>query len=507
MAVGGGIKVADIVVTDDALGTETLTLSGADAASFAIVGSELHYVGSSPDFETKSSYSVTVNADDASLGAPGSIEASQSFTLNINDIAGLTLTGDANANTLIGSPEVDTLSGLDGADILVGGAGADTLNGGAAQDFASYETSSSGLTADLLTTANNTGDAAGDTYISIERLRGSDFNDVLRGDNVNNFLEGGLGADTLDGRGGSDYASYILAGAAVTASLANQGLNTGEAAGDTYTSIEGLVGSDFDDTLLGNANNNFFRGNGGADVIDGGGGTDTAEYTGATTGVTADLANSANNTNDAFGDTYISIENLRGSNNGADTLRGDAVQNFLEGGNGNFADVLDGGDNNDFASYSSAASGLTASLANSGINTGDAQGDIYISIEALQGSNFDDTLIGDDNNNFLLGGLGADVLDGGLGIDSAEYRFASSGLTVDLSNSLNNTGEAVGDTFISIENLRGSGFNDTLTGDNNDNFLRGQGGADVLNGGGGSDTADYFSAGSGIHGRSPDTGQ
>ena len=37
----GGIKVADIVVTDDALGTETLTLSGADAASFEIVGNEL----------------------------------------------------------------------------------------------------------------------------------------------------------------------------------------------------------------------------------------------------------------------------------------------------------------------------------------------------------------------------------------------------------------------------------------------------------------------------------
>ena len=43
-------------------------------------------MGSSPDFETQSSYSVTVNANDESLGAPGSIEASQSFTLAINDV-------------------------------------------------------------------------------------------------------------------------------------------------------------------------------------------------------------------------------------------------------------------------------------------------------------------------------------------------------------------------------------------------------------------------------------
>ena len=81
-----GIKVADIVVTDDALGTETLTLCGADAASFAIVGNELCYIGASPNFEAQSSYSVTVNADDATLGDLGSVEASQTFTLTVNDV-------------------------------------------------------------------------------------------------------------------------------------------------------------------------------------------------------------------------------------------------------------------------------------------------------------------------------------------------------------------------------------------------------------------------------------
>jgi Ca2+-binding RTX toxin-like protein len=502
-----GTVVGALSATDPDAG-ETLTFSLIDDAGgrFAISGSDLVVAGAL-DFETASSHLVTVRVTDSANNS-----YDETFTISVTDVAGLVLTGDANANTLIGGPEADTLSGLGGADtldggagndtlnggdgnndVLIGGAGADALDGGNGNDFASYQTSSSALTVDLQFTANNTGDAVGDTYTSIERLIGSAFNDVLRGDNNGNFLEGGTGADLLNGRGGFDYASYIFATAGVTASLANQAVNSGDAAGDTYSNMEGLVGSAFNDTLIGDNNNNNLRGNAGADVLDGGGGRDTAEYTAATGGVTADLGNSANNTGDAAGDTYISIEDLRGSNSGADTLRGDANQNFLEGGQGNFADVLDGGaGGNDFASYQSATTGVTASLANPIANTGDAQGDIYISIEGFEGSSFNDTLTGDANQNFLMGGLGADALDGGGGSDWAEYRNSGIGVVADLSNPGNNTGEAAGDTYISIENLRGSSFNDTLTGDGNNNFLRGSGGADVLNGNGGSDTADYF---------------
>ena len=102
--------------------------------------------------------------------------------------------------------------------------------------------------------------------------------------------------------------------------------------------------------------------------------------------------------------------------------------------------------------------GLTASLANPALNTGDAAGDTYISIERLQGSAFDDVLIGDGGNNSLRGGAGADVLDGGGGFDTASYFTALTGLTVSLANPSLNTGEAAGDTFISIENISGSGF-------------------------------------------------
>ncbi len=78
-------KVADIVVTDDGLGTNSLSLSGADAASFEIVGTELRLkAGVVLDFETRASYSVKVNVDDTSLG--NTPDAFVDYTLTINDV-------------------------------------------------------------------------------------------------------------------------------------------------------------------------------------------------------------------------------------------------------------------------------------------------------------------------------------------------------------------------------------------------------------------------------------
>lgn len=77
--------VTSVTVTDDALGSETLTLSGPDAEVFQIVGSTLRVrAGTVLDYETQSSYSVTVNVDDASI--PGSPDDSQTFTLNLNNV-------------------------------------------------------------------------------------------------------------------------------------------------------------------------------------------------------------------------------------------------------------------------------------------------------------------------------------------------------------------------------------------------------------------------------------
>ena len=79
------VKVADINVTDDGLGTNNLTLSGADAISFQITGSSLYIkAGTVIDYETKTSYSVTINVDDATVGSTP--DASVNYVLNVTDV-------------------------------------------------------------------------------------------------------------------------------------------------------------------------------------------------------------------------------------------------------------------------------------------------------------------------------------------------------------------------------------------------------------------------------------
>jgi len=115
--IGSGVKVGDIMVADDALGSESLTLTGADAASFAVRnGNELYFVGSSPNFEAKSSYAVTVNVDDVTIGSTPDV--SQNFNIEIMDVneapTGVSLANQVGLaeNTVIGS-------GVKVADILI----------------------------------------------------------------------------------------------------------------------------------------------------------------------------------------------------------------------------------------------------------------------------------------------------------------------------------------------------------------------------------------------------
>ena len=223
-----------------------------------------------------------------------------------------TITGTAGDNTLIGTSGDDTiyglggndsLQGLAGNDVLDGGAGNDTLDGGSGQDFASYADAASAVSVNLsLTGAQDTVGAGTDTLISIEKLIGSNYNDVLHGDGLanslfggagddrlyggsgddnlygsagNDILDGGLGNDYLDGGAGSDTASYATANAAVHVSLAITGPQaTGGAGEDTLVSIENLLGSAFNDTLTGDANANKLNGGAGDDMLIGGAGQD-----------------------------------------------------------------------------------------------------------------------------------------------------------------------------------------------------------------------------------------
>jgi Ca2+-binding RTX toxin-like protein len=97
------------------------------------------------------------------------------------------------------------------------------------------------------------------------------------------------GADYIAGDIGYDYASYVSAPSGVVANLSQAAENTGDAAGDSYNSIEGLIGSGFDDRLTGNQldnvllgglGNDHLEGQSGQDKLDGGIGDDTAIYSG-----------------------------------------------------------------------------------------------------------------------------------------------------------------------------------------------------------------------------------
>jgi len=193
----------------------------------------------------------------------------------------------------------------------------------------------------------------------------------------------------------------------------------------------------------------------------------------------------------------VVIENATGGS-GDDLITGNSANNILIGGLGN--DTLNGGDGIDTASYDGTVTGVTVNLSlTSAQNTVGAGTDTLLAIENLTGSSFNDTLTGNTGNNVLNGGLGNDTLkgaagndtlNGGGGIDTASYDGTATGVTVNLSlTSAQNTVGAGTDILLAIENLIGSGFNDTLTGNTGNNVLNGGLGNDTLTGGTG---LDYF---------------
>ncbi len=98
------------------------------------------------------------------------------------------------------------------------------------------------------------------------------------------------------------------------------------------------------------------------------------------------------------------------------------------------------------------------------------------------GGRGDDTMYGGEGGDNLTGGAGADEFHGGNGTDVANYNDAKLGIVVALDGSVGSQGDAVDDTFIGVENVSGSRFDDTIIGNVENNSLFGGKGNDILRG-------------------------
>jgi len=294
-----------------------------------------------------------------------------SFKYTVSDgkggmaVATATFTVDP-TSTFNGSAGADVYLGLDSADTVYGNDGDDTLDGGYGDD-------------------------------------------TLYGGSGNDVLVGGVGADQLIGGAGLDTVSYAAAKTGVAMDLATGVGMGGEASGDFYVDVENVFGSGYSDVLSGDASSNLVDGADGDDLLDGAGGADS-------------LVGGVGNDTLAGGSGADTLEGGYGN----DLLMGQADNDLILGGHGNDTlrggagtDTLNGGGGIDIVSYSDAASAVIIDMG-AGTKSGntDAIGDVFLSIEGVEGSNFNDRLIGNDAANLLLGNAGNDSLYGGSGNDT-----------------------------------------------------------------------------------------
>ena len=160
-----------------------------------------------------------------------------------------------------------------------------------------YAASTSAVTVNLATGQGSGGFATGDTYVNIEGLHGSKYNDVLTGDDKANIIYSNNGNDTVsagggndkvvlgegfskaDGGAGTDLLSYGSMLHAVSINMSTGQTSYDSLVHDTFTNFENIEGSNFNDVIIGNAGNNIINGLAGDDILTGGLGKDTFVFT------------------------------------------------------------------------------------------------------------------------------------------------------------------------------------------------------------------------------------
>jgi Ca2+-binding RTX toxin-like protein len=433
----------------------------------------------------------------------------------------------ANGFTFTGS----YLDSSDGDDIVYSGSGSDVLDGGRGENWVSYALSNSGVTVSLKPIAffgsffaptGSGGFAQGDRLLpaknqyndnkgtftqfsSFRNLEGSNQGDALTGDDGDNIIRGlagsdtinaeggndtlvgGAGADSLNGGGfsgslrsllsslaianngqGGDTASYEDSPGNVFVSLAaNLGLFN-DAQGDTFNSIQNLIGSRFGDVLIGDAQNNDLNpglSSGSTDVVNGGGGTNsltldyslgdygrgmTGGFTNLATGSGSISRSTSNGSNGLDAVSFTNIQRLfliatsrddsitGGTNLSGDVVFAGAGNDFVNGGSG--IDYLDGGENvdtlSDDLSDKNGQGNLTLigtdpanPIAFSGFNVSLSDGTRIANFEIFKDINTadgNDTIVQPGRiDNIFNTGFGNDTVNPGLGFDTVDGGFNS----------------------------------------------------------------------------------
>ena len=375
------------------------------------------------------SYEDSATAVIVTLGAGGNGTATgegSDTLVAIEDVVGSafadtitdTTTAGATANIFLGLAGNDKLNGGAGDDNLEGGDGLDTIDGGAHNDD----------------------------------ISGGKDADKLKGNTGDDVIIGGLGNDTIDGGAGlKDIASYAGAAAAVVVSL-KLNKSSGGAGIDTLTAIEGLIGSDKNDTLTGftaadtikaGKGNDTVDGGAGANNLDGGEGEDTLRFDSqvingiiivnfqddfaVVNGVKSDVTNFENAIGGAKNDTFS-------GNDEDNDFTGGAGDDTFSGYDG--ADRFDGGAGlKDEVTYAAATAAITANLS-TGKATGEGndtssdrkpdrlsesrQADRQQHRQQILGGGDKDTIVGGAGKDTLKGGKGNDTISGGIGNDTIE---------------------------------------------------------------------------------------
>jgi serralysin len=452
----------------DLSGDDTLTY---DRAAVAIAGGAGH-----DTLVVKTS--ATVNLGDSVNQVAGGTAVVTGFEdVDASAATGAVVqNGSAADNRLIGGAYADVLTGGGGADILTGGGGADSLDGGAGSDQQRGEAGDDRIAYDAADTVID-GGAGRDTLIlntaatvnlgnfsssqvtggaahvagfedvdasaatGAVVLNGSQFNntltggafadtlmggagfDVLKGGLGNDFLDGGADADQQRGEAGDDRIVYDAADTVIDGGAGRDTLvlkaaaivhlenfSSSQVTGGAYVlgfedvdatdSVGGITvtGSQFNNTLTGGAFADTLMGGAGFDVLKGGLGND-------------------------FLDGGADADQQRGEA-GDDRIVYDAADTVIDGGAGRDTLILNTAVTVNLGNFSSSQATGGAGYV-SGFEDVDASG--ATAAVRLNGSAFNNTLIGGGGADTLAGGPGFDTLTGGKGSDLFVFGAFTSG--------------------------------------------------------------------------------